>query len=1186
MTRSRPLSPFLDRGLPAVLLAWSGVLVLELAWGLRSGVGLGGGRLLALASVCAAVLCLAALLGEGIAALDRRLGSGRGGWVAGVVALGPAWLAADSLFSGGWIRTVAGVGFMKLGLALALAASAVVVARLARRAADGQLTAPWWSAVLVAGLLVSSVADHTLFVGHYLAFHLLGGVVAVVCALLLGARVAARVPTRVARVGGLLVCGLALAVPVLGGGRAADALVTYTHGLVPKARWLAAGAADLFDGRSAAAPLPEFGSVPPPELLRSPSDLGQAPWSRSGGLEGEGLSLRAAGATDRLTQRTAERHLAGRSHTASVRLRTPAGDGSVSATLVLRDDRDQREVRAEGRLGEQWTSLQVDLPAQDPAEVEQALEPYVIPPARIRHNEGLAYTVGLPEELLPLADNVRPEGTPGLVLFEDGQPVGPVRNVHRLIKQEGGGAWSAWSLNLWFSTPDGSDPRTNGRRYELVREVDLTPGSSSSGTLTWELLIEGPGEVQLEQPSLIEPLPTSGAELAQRLAEEFRLSPTAGAAADAARASARNVVVVVIDALRQDHVGPRADGISLTPRLDGLAAQGVTFSQTYSPSDHTGRSVPCLATGLPLEVTLRAADWGVALRPWLEILREAGWDTFNNGSDYITRRYEHVPLPELLGAAHGGTLDSKADMLAEEIVEFAATRAGRPFAVATHWSYAHVGRRKEMADDYAEMVSVSDRYLGQLLDGLERVGVADDTLVMVTADHGYGLGEAGRYLGAHGCAELSLRVPLVVRGPGLAVGGRVDRPVGNLSVAPTLLDLLVPEAQPLLGAESLLPELLDPTVGDGRAAPVFSSMGFSFMTRSGDYKLTEDRSYRTAGLFDLAQDPAEREPLEKPRVESRLRALRHSEEDRQARLSQALVAAQRAVLSPDVMAAFASSRPGAGDVAPLLDRLWDYDERTAEFLLAELYRRRIEGLGSALDDLARGDGSRADDLLRVIRLWSGSDAALGELQDDLVGIHEDARLWLGAMLPDLEDDTIAALAPTLQADVQGRWAQEPGFDGPEQRWVALVCYGLTPRLPSAERGALKDLTIELFNAWSQGDDEGPYFSTLRDRRFMRRMLLDVFRDAPAADDLQRADRLVHNRHAAERLPRMCRELGSLEAKQWMLDLLRRWDARREDPPGRFVAYMIPELVQFEDAAFRAQANAIIQERFPLQAPFD
>jgi len=273
-------------------------------------------------------------------------------------------------------------------------------------------------------------------------------------------------------------------------------------------------------------------------------------------------------------------------------------------------------------------------------------------------------------------------------------------------------------------------------------------------------------------------------------------------------------------------------------------------------------------------------------------------------------------------------------------------------------------------------------------------------------------------------------------------------------------------------------------------------------------------------------------------------------------------------------------------VAPLLQRFNDYDVRTSEFLLAEIYRRRIGGLSVALDALAGGAETRTDDLLLVLRLWSGSELAVAELPKRVPTLHPDARLWLAALLPDLERELALPILPALEAALVQAWGAEPAAGSLDERWVALLCFGLPYHLQPADQGRVKDISVELFNAWSQGDDEGPYFPTLRDRRFMRRMLLDVFARDPLPEDLERAARLVHNRHVADRMPRMCRELGTPEARAWMLDLLRRWDARREDPPGKFIAWMLGELKAYDDSDFRAQANAIIQQRFPYHPAFD
>src|SRR5262245_50143355 len=79
---------------------------------------------------------------------------------------------------------------------------------------------------------------------------------------------------------------------------------------------------------------------------------------------------------------------------------------------------------------------------------------------------GRAFRVRIPDEL-PFV--VRGSSTDrrqrGLTLFEDGYPLGPVDALHDTIRETGSGAYSHWSDTLYFSSTDGSDPRTNGRVY-------------------------------------------------------------------------------------------------------------------------------------------------------------------------------------------------------------------------------------------------------------------------------------------------------------------------------------------------------------------------------------------------------------------------------------------------------------------------------------------------------------------------------------------------------------------------------------------------------------------------------------------------------------------------------------------------------------------------------------------------
>jgi arylsulfatase A-like enzyme len=101
-----------------------------------------------------------------------------------------------------------------------------------------------------------------------------------------------------------------------------------------------------------------------------------------------------------------------------------------------------------------------------------------------------------------------------------------------------------------------------------------------------------------------------------------------------------------------------------------------------------------------------------------------------------------------------------------------------------------------MTAAYYGMVAQLDHAVGRVLDVLDDRGLADDTLVIVTTDHGEFLGEHQMiFKGPFGYDSL-LRVPLVLRGPGVDAASVVDDPVGTIDLAPTILDaagLAIPE---------------------------------------------------------------------------------------------------------------------------------------------------------------------------------------------------------------------------------------------------------------------------------------------------------------------------------------------------------------------------------------------------------
>jgi len=169
-------------------------------------------------------------------------------------------------------------------------------------------------------------------------------------------------------------------------------------------------------------------------------------------------------------------------------------------------------------------------------------------------------------------------------------------------------------------------------------------------------------------------------------------------------------------------------------------------------------------------------------------------------------------------------------------------------------------------------VSFLDRNIGVVLDTLRRLQLEDDTLVVYMADHGYSLGQHGRFE-KHCCYNPALRVPLILRFPGRIRRGVVHDFTESIDVAPTILDLLAAEPLPVAHGRSLRPYL-----ETGRhAAPrdhIFSQYleneeacirtdRYKYILCTGKRKRTDgyETDNPTPGryirLYDLKKDPGE-----------------------------------------------------------------------------------------------------------------------------------------------------------------------------------------------------------------------------------------------------------------------------------------------------------------------------------------
>jgi len=189
------------------------------------------------------------------------------------------------------------------------------------------------------------------------------------------------------------------------------------------------------------------------------------------------------------------------------------------------------------------------------------------------------------------------------------------------------------------------------------------------------------------------------------------------------------------------------------------------------------------------------------------------------------------------------------------------------------WPRTPQAIRGHIADYYA-MITHLDAQIGRVLGALEETGRSRDTIVVYAGDNGLALGQHG-LMGKQSVYDHSVRVPLVVAGPGVPRDVRRERLCYLMDVFPTLCDLTGLPVPDSVEARSLLPCIRDPRVR-GRDSLLLAYRHFQRGVRTERWKLIVYNvdGKRTTQLFDLRRDPWETRNLAgNPSHASRVREL-------------------------------------------------------------------------------------------------------------------------------------------------------------------------------------------------------------------------------------------------------------------------------------------------------------------------
>jgi arylsulfatase len=379
-----------------------------------------------------------------------------------------------------------------------------------------------------------------------------------------------------------------------------------------------------------------------------------------------------------------------------------------------------------------------------------------------------------------------------------------------------------------------------------------------------------------------------------------------------------NVLVLVIDALRPDHLGCYGYELPTSPAIDALARRGVLFADATSASSYTRAAVPSIFTSVHpgahgvlnqgKEVEVLSDEY----RTLAETLKERGYATaafvpnpslhrafnFDQGfdlydddfrigvrgaQDYETASRINERTLRWLRSNRGGSekpffaylhyRDVHAPYVPPPPYDSMFDRPSRPLSDPEYKTQPPDVRRPRRFRDlgsYVEQydgeIRYTDDHVARLLETLAKEGLLENTVIFLTADHGESFLEHGSWTHGTGLYEELMRVPLLLVLPeDRHAGKRIETPVQTTDIYPTVLELLDAKVPSELQGESLFDAI------EGKASadrPVFGealvsrghrprSFGPFVSVRAGGWKLIYNRRSRSGELYHVAADPGE-----------------------------------------------------------------------------------------------------------------------------------------------------------------------------------------------------------------------------------------------------------------------------------------------------------------------------------------
>jgi choline-sulfatase len=372
-----------------------------------------------------------------------------------------------------------------------------------------------------------------------------------------------------------------------------------------------------------------------------------------------------------------------------------------------------------------------------------------------------------------------------------------------------------------------------------------------------------------------------------------------------------NVLLIISDTTRVDRLGCYGNPAGTTPNIDKWAAEGVRFQHAYAQAPWTLPSTATLMTSLYPRVhgaggrLNRFTALSESATTLAELFGDAGYQTaaiinvlFLSNKFGLTRGFEHVDYFDSTNAKMRPAKDTT-----DAALEWIKDQRGEPFFAFVHYFDPHLVydppdefREKFAADldqsardnafgTIAEMIKLRrgqlavsrervkrleklydgevayvDQQVGRLLDELQSSGVLDNTIVVLTADHGEEFNDHDGFEHGHTVYEELVHVPLVFLGKSIPQGVTPPDVVGLIDVAPTLCDLARIDFPQSFAGRSLIPAIDGETMPPQALLYQWNMWGPPVEgLRKAQYKLIVHP--QRAELYDIVADPQEKNDL-------------------------------------------------------------------------------------------------------------------------------------------------------------------------------------------------------------------------------------------------------------------------------------------------------------------------------------